>query len=95
MLRWVSVVTVRGTERTAIFWSDVVPTTHHVQPAYIMAYDVDVALSHAQRSRWLSRAADEGWLGLFYHDADHAFARVERHDGRFVATRVSASVASG
>ena len=63
---------------TAIFWSDVVPTTHHVQPPYVMAYDIDVVRSFEQRSAWLARAADEGWIGLFYHDVDHAFARVER-----------------
>jgi glyoxylase-like metal-dependent hydrolase (beta-lactamase superfamily II) len=66
---------------TAIFWSDVVPTTHHVQPPYIMAYDIDVVRSFDVRSRWLRRAADEGWTGLFYHDADHAFGRVVP-DGR-------------
>jgi glyoxylase-like metal-dependent hydrolase (beta-lactamase superfamily II) len=66
---------------TAIFWSDVVPTTHHVQPPYVMAYDLDVVRSFEQRSAWLARAADAGWIGLFYHDVDHAFARVERADG--------------
>lgn len=70
-----------GPGETAVFWSDVVPTSHHVQPAYIMAYDIDVVRSFEQRSRWLERAAREGWLGLFYHDVDHAFGRVER-DGR-------------
>jgi glyoxylase-like metal-dependent hydrolase (beta-lactamase superfamily II) len=79
----VSVVTVNedGPGETAIFWADVVPTGHHVQPAYIMAYDIDVPRSYASRSRWLARAADEGWIGLLYHDVDHAFGRVRR-DGR-------------
>jgi glyoxylase-like metal-dependent hydrolase (beta-lactamase superfamily II) len=66
---------------TGVFWSDVVPTTHHIQPPYIMAYDVDAALSFEQRSKWLARACDEGWIGLFYHDVDHAFGRLVR-DGR-------------
>ena len=64
----------------AIFWADVVPTTHHAQPPYIMAYDLDQTRSYQSRSRWLARAADAGWTGLFYHDADHAFARVRRAD---------------
>ncbi|MDP6538604.1 MAG: MBL fold metallo-hydrolase [Planctomycetota bacterium] len=66
---------------TAVFWADVVPTTHHAQPPYIMAYDIDVVRSFEVRSRWLERAAEEGWIGLFYHDVDHAFARIHR-DGR-------------
>lgn len=85
-----SVVTL-GEERagdTAIFWADVVPTTHHVQPPYIMAYDLDQARSFASRSRWLERAAREGWLGLFYHDVDHAFARLRREGRRYVAEPV-------
>jgi len=81
----VSVITLNeeGPGETAIFWADVVPTTHHVQPAYIMAYDLDVARSFASRSRWLERAAREGWIGLFYHDAEHAFARVVRDGKRY------------
>jgi glyoxylase-like metal-dependent hydrolase (beta-lactamase superfamily II) len=65
----------------AIFWSDVVPTTHHVQPPYIMAYDIDVERSFTVRSQWLARAADGGWLGLSYHDESVAFSRLVR-DGR-------------
>ena len=68
---------------TAIFWSDVVPTTHHVQPAYIMAYDLDVARSFEQRSQWIERACRGGWLGLFYHDVDHAFGRIVRDGKRY------------
>ena len=61
----------------------VVPTSHHIQPAYIMAYDLDVARSYASRSSWLARAAEHGWLGLFYHDFDHAFGRVHRAGKRY------------
>jgi len=67
-------------EAPAIFWADVVPTTHHIQPPYIMAYDLDVTRSYESRSRWLARAADEGWTGLFYHDPDQAFGHVTRPD---------------
>lgn len=79
----VSVITLNEDEPgdTAIFWADVVPTTHHVQPPFIMAYDIDVVRSFENRSAWLARVAAEGWLGLFYHDADHAFGRLTL-DGR-------------
>jgi glyoxylase-like metal-dependent hydrolase (beta-lactamase superfamily II) len=68
---------------TAVFLTDVVPTAHHVQPAYIMAFDIDVPRSFASRSRWIERAADEGWIGLFYHDVDHAFGRIRREGRRY------------
>jgi glyoxylase-like metal-dependent hydrolase (beta-lactamase superfamily II) len=68
---------------TAIFWTDVVPTSHHIQPAYIMAYDIDVVASFEVRSKWLERAAKEGWIGLFYHDPDVAFGRLQKKGRRF------------
>lgn len=79
----VSVFTIEGGGDTAIFWSDVCPTIHHAQPPYIMAYDIDVELSFVERKRWFEKAADGGWLGLFYHDDDHEFARLERDGRRF------------
>ncbi len=77
----------------AIFWSDVVPTAHHVQPPYIMAYDIDVARSFEVRSCWIARAAERGWTGLFYHDVDTAFGRIEKDGKRYrlVALAGSAS----
>ena len=92
----VSVVTLNedGPGDTAIFWADVVPTTHHVQPPYIMAYDIDVVRSFENRSAWLARAAEEGWMGLFYHDEEHAFARLARDGKRYVATPVEGEARS-
>lgn len=81
----VSVITVNEDEPgdTAIFWADVVPTTHHIQPAFIMAYDIDVVRSFENRSHWLERAAQENFIGLFYHDADHPFGRIRRDGKRY------------
>jgi glyoxylase-like metal-dependent hydrolase (beta-lactamase superfamily II) len=83
----VAVITLgdEATSDCAIFWSDVVPTTHHAQPAYIMAFDIDVARSFRVRSEWLARAAERGWLGLFYHDTDRAFAKLARDGKRYTA----------
>jgi glyoxylase-like metal-dependent hydrolase (beta-lactamase superfamily II) len=82
----VSVVTVHedGPD-AAVFWSDVVPTMHHIQPPYIMAYDIDVIRSFEVRSAWLNRAAEGNWLGCFFHDLDHAFGRVKKTGRRFEA----------
>ncbi|MEM9803452.1 MAG: MBL fold metallo-hydrolase [Planctomycetota bacterium] len=77
-----------GDRTRAIFWGDLVPTTHHVQPPYIMAYDVNVPQSFQMRQEWLARAADEGLVGLSYHDPERAFTRLERDGRRFVAVDV-------
>jgi glyoxylase-like metal-dependent hydrolase (beta-lactamase superfamily II) len=86
----VSVITLdEERDDAAIFWSDVVPTAHHIQPPYIMAYDIDVLRSYEQRSKWLARAAERNWLGLFYHDEHTAFARLARDGKRYVARPVT------
>ncbi|MDG1049080.1 MAG: MBL fold metallo-hydrolase [Planctomycetota bacterium] len=73
---------------TAAFWGDLIPTTHHIQPPYIMAYDMDVPRSFSMRTEWLARAADEGIVGMSYHDPDRAFTRLERDGKRYVAVDV-------
>ncbi|MEZ6015757.1 MAG: MBL fold metallo-hydrolase [Planctomycetota bacterium] len=73
-----------GAGPDAAFWGDLIPTTHHVQPPYIMAYDVDVPRSFAMRTEWLARWADEGLIGLSYHDADRPFTTLGRDGKRYV-----------
>lgn len=73
---------------TAAFWGDLIPTTHHIQPPYIMAYDVDVPRSFEMRTKWLARAADEGIVGLSYHDPARPFTRVVRDGRRYAAVDV-------
>ncbi|MDA1264745.1 MAG: MBL fold metallo-hydrolase [Planctomycetota bacterium] len=72
-----------------VFWGDVCPTTHHIQPPFIMAYDVNAGLSYEVRSRWLARSADEGLLGLFYHDADIAFGTIAWDGRRYTCTPIA------
>jgi glyoxylase-like metal-dependent hydrolase (beta-lactamase superfamily II) len=85
----IHLVTLASAGETAVFWSDVVPTAHHVQPPYIMAYDIDVVRSFETRSAWLARAAREDWLGLFYHDPDVAFGRLAFDGRRYACTPVA------
>ena len=81
----VSVITVNedAEGETAIFWADVVPTGYHIQPPFIMAYDIDVVRSFDNRSKWLERAAEGEWIGLFYHDPTRAFGRVAKDGKRY------------
>lgn len=74
---------------TAAFWGDLIPTTHHIQPPYIMAYDVDVPRSFEMRTHWLARAADESMVSLSYHDPERAFTRLVRDGRRYAAEDVA------
>lgn len=73
-----------GSTDSAVFWGDVVPTAHHIQPAFIMAYDIDVVKSFEQRAKWLNRALEGGWLNLFYHDDTHAAGRLSKPEHRYL-----------
>ncbi len=73
---------------TAAFWGDLIPTTHHIQPPYIMAYDVDVPRSFEMRTKWLARAAEEEMICMSYHDADRPFTRLVRDGRRYAAIDV-------
>jgi hypothetical protein len=81
----VSLITLneQGPGEKAVFWSDIVPTAHHIQPAYIMAYDIDVVRSFEVRSTWLEKIAKEDWISLLYHDVDYPFGKLSRDSGTF------------
>jgi glyoxylase-like metal-dependent hydrolase (beta-lactamase superfamily II) len=76
------VVTASSGGRTFCFWSDLVPTVSHTQPTWVAAVDLDPVETIDQKTRWLARAADEGWICGFGHDPETGFARIERDEKR-------------
>ncbi|MFL5581100.1 MAG: MBL fold metallo-hydrolase, partial [Gemmatimonadaceae bacterium] len=66
---------------TAIFLADLVPTAAHLPLPWIMGYDVEPLVTLETKRRVLARAAAEGWLCIFEHDATNAWGRIE-HDGK-------------
>jgi len=62
----------------AIYLGDVCPTTSHLRTLWCMGYDLDLLTTRRAKRTILGRAADEGWLALFDHDAKAAAARITR-----------------
>jgi len=52
----------------ACFIGDLIPTAHHLDPTWVMGYDLDPLECIAQRKRFLHRAIPEQWVVLFPHD---------------------------
>jgi len=61
---------------TACFLGDLVPTSAHLQPAWIMGHDLEPLVTLATKKTILASAASEDWLLVFPHDPAVACARV-------------------
>ena len=60
----------------ACYVSDLIPTSAHLDPTWVMGYDLDPVESIAQRKRFYQRAIPERWLVLFTHDHAKPMARI-------------------
>jgi glyoxylase-like metal-dependent hydrolase (beta-lactamase superfamily II) len=70
------VVTAESRGKTFVFLSDLVPSASHLQPTWVMGFDLYPLDTIATRALWLSRAAEGNWLCGFGHDHVTAFARI-------------------
>jgi glyoxylase-like metal-dependent hydrolase (beta-lactamase superfamily II) len=64
----------------ACYLGDLIPTTHHLDPTWVMGYDLDPVECIAQRKRFYQRAIPEQWLVLFTHDHHTPAARITRNE---------------
>jgi glyoxylase-like metal-dependent hydrolase (beta-lactamase superfamily II) len=61
-------VVVEGGGRKLIHMADLIPTSHHIQPAWVMGYDLDVITCVDERLRLLREVAGTDSILVFYHD---------------------------
>lgn len=70
--------------RKAVYWADLVPTAAHLPYPWVMGYDLFPVTTVENKQSWLPRAAEEGWLSIFEHEAEHPVGRlVESKPGRY------------
>ena len=60
----------------ACYVGDLIPTTAHLDPTWVMGYDLDPLECIVQRKHFLERAISEQWLVLFPHDHHTPIARI-------------------
>jgi glyoxylase-like metal-dependent hydrolase (beta-lactamase superfamily II) len=65
-----------GARQHACYISDLIPTSSHLDPTWVMGYDLDPVETIAQRKRFYSRAIPENWLVLFTHDHETPMGRI-------------------
>ena len=73
-------VIVESQGKTACYVSDLIPTTAHLDPIWVMGYDLDPIACIDNRKRFYASAIPDKWLVVFTHDHEHPFAYVERDE---------------
>jgi glyoxylase-like metal-dependent hydrolase (beta-lactamase superfamily II) len=66
--------------RHACYISDLIPTSAHLDPTWVMGYDLDPVTCIEQRKRFYAKAIPEEWLVLFTHDHHRPFGSIELND---------------
>ncbi len=61
----------------ACYCGDLIPTHHHLDPTWVMGYDLNPLRCIEERKRFLKRAIAEDWLVMFPHDHAVPAARLE------------------
>jgi glyoxylase-like metal-dependent hydrolase (beta-lactamase superfamily II) len=73
---------------TLFVFADLVPTTAHLQPAWVMGFDLYPVESVEQKKRIVPQAVEENWLCSFYHDPRIALGRLDRQGDKIAVTPV-------
>jgi len=69
-------VLIESDGETAFYPADLVPTSAHLPLPWIMGYDVEPLVTMETKRAMLGRAARDGWLVIFEHDATVATGKV-------------------
>ena len=70
------VVTASSGGKTFCFFSDLIPTTAHLKPTWVAAFDLYPLQTIETKTQWLARAAAENWICAFGHEVAQAFLGV-------------------
>ncbi len=62
------IVISRDGNNTVVYFGDLIPTSAHIKPAYIMAYDLYPMETFSRKKELLETAFNERWLIIFEHD---------------------------
>ena len=73
------------------FWGDLFPTSRHVHPPYVMAFDLQPAVALEEKTRWLERAVREEWIWVWTHEPTALVARVRMEAEKPVVEPISSS----
>jgi glyoxylase-like metal-dependent hydrolase (beta-lactamase superfamily II) len=82
-------VVLEGGGRRLIYLADLIPTARHIQPAWVMGYDLDVVTCVNERVKLLEEVAGTDTILVFEHDPDLPAGTVTRDaKGKYAVTPI-------
>jgi len=82
-------VIVSGGAKTACYISDLIPTSWHLEPTWVMAFDLFPLDTIQSKKNYYARAIAEKWITVFTHDDATPWGYVERGEkGRLAVKAV-------
>lgn len=83
-------VVIEGDSKKLMYIADLIPTARHIQPAWVMGYDLDVVTCVNERQRLLAEASGTDTVLVFEHDPEIPSGTVSQDaKGRYVVTPVA------
>lgn len=76
------VVLLESERKKGIYWSDLIPTTAHIDLPYIMAYDLFPEETLPVKKQLINQAVEEHWLCFWEHDPKINCGYLERVKGK-------------
>jgi glyoxylase-like metal-dependent hydrolase (beta-lactamase superfamily II) len=81
-------VLIRSGGQTACYISDLIPTSWHLEPTWIMAYDLFPLETIENKKKYYEKAIPEQWLTIFTHDPEIAWGYLDKVAGKIVLHKV-------
>jgi glyoxylase-like metal-dependent hydrolase (beta-lactamase superfamily II) len=76
------VIILESEGKKGIFWSDLMPTTAHLDLPYIMSYDLFPEETMDQKKKLIEQAISENWLCFWEHDPKTNCGYIKRIDNK-------------
>lgn len=77
-------VLIESEGKKAFYLGDLIPTTAHIKPAYIMGYDLYPIDTINKRKEVLDMAFNEQWLLVFEHDPKIGMGYLSKKEEKFI-----------
>lgn len=78
--RWHQSVVVKTDTDVFCYLGDLIPTTHHLKPIYILAYDLYPRETYINKQNMMAQAYTEQWILVWTHDLDIPWGQLEQND---------------